>query len=51
MIKVRGRLDAADRPPGLRIRIHKPRAQSLAEPIAAKTAAKFVDVPFDNTTN
>ena len=50
MIKVRGRLDAADRLPGLRIRIHKPRARSLVEPIAARTAAKFVDVPFDNTT-
>ena len=50
MIKVRGRMDGADRLPGLRIRIHKPRARSLAEPLAARTTAEFVDVPFDNTT-
>ena len=50
MITVRGRMNGADRLPGLRIRIHKPRARSLAEPLAARIKAEFVDVPFDNTT-
>ncbi len=49
-IRVRGRLHSADTFPDLKIRIQKPRARSLAEPMAARTAAEFVDVRFDSAT-
>jgi len=49
-ITVRGRLNSADAFPALKIRIQKPRARSLAEPVAARTAAEVVDVRFDNAT-
>jgi hypothetical protein len=48
-IKVRARLETADTLPGLRIRLHKPRARSLAESWASRRAAEFVDVGFDRT--
>jgi hypothetical protein len=50
-IRVRGRLNSVDTFPGLKIRIQKPRAGSLAEPLTARTAAEFVDVRFDSTTD
>jgi hypothetical protein len=49
-LKVQGRLDTAERVPGLKIRIHKPRAGSLSEPKASRKAGQFVDVPFAGTT-
>jgi hypothetical protein len=49
-LRVRGRLDTVDTLPSLKIRIHKPRAQSLAEPIDSRTAAQFVDLRFDSAT-
>jgi hypothetical protein len=49
-LRVRGCLETADTLPGLKIRVHKPRAQSLTDPIASRTAATFVDMRFDRTT-
>jgi hypothetical protein len=39
-----------DNLPGLKIRIQKPRARSLAEPLSARNAAEVVDVRFDGAT-
>jgi hypothetical protein len=50
VIRVRGRLETADTLPGLKIRIHKPRARSLTEPTTARKAPEFVDASFHNTT-
>jgi len=50
VIRVRGRLETVDTLPGLKIRIHKPRARSLKEPVAARKAPEFVDASFHRTT-
>lgn len=50
VLRVQGRMDKAERVPGLRIRVHKPRARSLSEPKESRRAAEFVDVPFARTT-
>ncbi len=47
-IKVRARTNSGDTFPGLKIRIQKPRARSLAEPVSARTAAEVVYVRFDS---
>jgi hypothetical protein len=52
-IRVRGQMnpaDTVDTLPGLKIRIQKPRARSLAESLAERTAPEVVDVRFDSTT-
>jgi hypothetical protein len=49
-IKVQGRLETTEPVPGLKIRIHKPRAGSLSEPKTSRKAGQFVDVPFAGTT-
>jgi hypothetical protein len=49
-IKMRCRLDTADTLPGLKVRIHKPRASSLAESLTTRRAAEFVDFRCDTTT-
>jgi hypothetical protein len=49
-IKVCGRTSSADGLPGLKIRIQKPRARSLAEPLSARNAAEVVNVPFNGAT-
>ena len=48
MIKVRGRVNGADRLPGLKIRVHKPRARSLSEPLATGRPVGFVDVSLND---
>jgi hypothetical protein len=50
IVRVRGRINSADTVPGLRIRIQKPRARSLAEPMAERTAAEVVDMRFESAT-
>jgi hypothetical protein len=50
-IMVRARLDMADALPGLKIRIFKPRAQSLSEPIATRNSPGFVEKTFDKVAN
>jgi hypothetical protein len=50
LIRIRGRIGAADTLPGLTIRITKPQVRSDAEPMATAKAAEFVDVPFNSTT-
>ena len=52
-VRVRGRMNTADSTtlPGLTIRVHKPRGESLAEATAARKPAEFVDVRFDNADN
>jgi hypothetical protein len=49
-LRVQGRIETADQVPGLKIRIHKPRARSLSEPRESRKTAQFVDVPFAGTT-
>jgi hypothetical protein len=50
-IKIKGRLAGdADALPGLRIRVHKPRTQSLLAPGASQRLGSFVDVRLDKTT-
>ncbi|MBV8141713.1 MAG: hypothetical protein JOZ60_06670 [Verrucomicrobia bacterium] len=49
-LRVQGRAKTSEEVPGLQIRIHKPRAQSLAEATASRKRAEFVDVPFAGTT-
>ena len=49
-IRVRGRMNSADNFPGLKIRLQKPRARSLAGPATARTAAEAVDLRLDGTT-
>jgi len=51
VIRVRGRLDTADTLPGLKIRVFKPRARSLSEPVEARKAPEFVETRFDRTTD
>ena len=51
MIKVRGRVNGADRLPGLRVRVHKPRTRSLGDPLASRTPAEFVDVPLNDSAD
>ena len=50
-IRIRGQQDLVDALPGLKIRIFKPRAQSLSEAIGARKAPAFVDKAFDRTTH
>jgi hypothetical protein len=49
-LRVQGRIGTTEPMPGLRIRIHKPRARSLSELKASRRIAQFVDVPFARTT-
>jgi hypothetical protein len=49
-ITVQGRLNSSEVFPALKIRIQKPRARSLTEPVAARTAAEVVNVRFDSAT-
>jgi hypothetical protein len=51
MLTVRGKIDVVDKLPSLRIRVFKPRAQSLSEPVAARRAAEFMDARLDRTTD
>jgi hypothetical protein len=47
-ITVRGQMNSADPLPGLKIRIQKPRARSLADPVAMRTAVQVLEVPFES---
>jgi hypothetical protein len=49
VISVRGRFSQSDQQPGLKIRVHKPRTPTLAEPLASGAAAEFVDVRLCDT--
>jgi len=46
-IRVQAQLNTADTLPGLRIRVFKPRAQSLPESISARKPLSFVENSFD----
>jgi hypothetical protein len=46
-ITVRARNNPTDTSPSLNIRIQKPRARSLAEPVSARSAVEVLDVKFD----
>ena len=50
ILRARGRMDAVDTLPGLRLRLHKPRAQSLTVPAPARSPARFVDTELNCTT-
>jgi hypothetical protein len=49
VISVRGRFSQSDQQPGLKIRVHKPRTPTLAEPLASGATADFVDVRLSDT--
>jgi hypothetical protein len=46
-VTVRGQIASVDTLPGLKIRIQKPRARSLSDPVSTRTAAEFVDARFE----
>jgi hypothetical protein len=46
-IKIRCQINSEDNFPGLKIRVQKPRARSLAEPVSARIAGEFFDLKFD----
>jgi hypothetical protein len=50
-IRVRGRLDTIDKLPSLKIRVFKPRAQLLSEPVGARRPPEFFEQRFDRTTD
>ena len=50
-IRVQGRLDATDTLPGLKVRVFKPRARSLSEPMGARRAPEFLEQRFERTTD
>jgi hypothetical protein len=50
-IRVRGRLDTADALPGLKIRVFKPRARSLSEPVSRRRPPEFLEQRLDKTTD
>jgi hypothetical protein len=50
-IRVRGRLDTADALPSLKIRVFKPRARSLSEPVGTRRPPEFLEQRFDRTTD
>jgi hypothetical protein len=50
-VRVRGRLDAADTLPSLKIRVFKPRGRSLSEPVRTRRQPEFVEQRFDKTTD
>lgn len=49
-LRVQGWVETAPQVPGLKIRIHRTRAQSLTVPKASRKKAQFVDLPFAGTT-
>jgi hypothetical protein len=51
MVRVRGKIDAVDTLPSLKIRVFKPRARSLSDAKTARKAAEFIDTRFDRTTD
>jgi hypothetical protein len=50
-IRVRGRIDTAGTLPGLKVRVFKPRARSLSEPVSTRKAPEFLEKRFDRTTD
>jgi hypothetical protein len=48
-IRVRGRLDRAGTLPALKIRVFKPRARSLSEPVSTRKPPEFLEQRFDGT--
>ncbi|MBV8277670.1 MAG: hypothetical protein JO170_20740 [Verrucomicrobia bacterium] len=50
-IRVKGSLDTADTLPSLKIRVFKPRAQSLSEPVGARRPPEFLEQRFNRTTD
>ena len=49
-IRVQGRLDSTETLPGLKVRVFKPRARSLSEPMGARRAPEFLEQRFERTT-
>jgi len=50
-VRVAGRLDTDDALPSLKIRVFKPRARSLSEPVSARKSPEFLEQRFDKTTH
>jgi hypothetical protein len=50
VIRVRGKMHGVDNLPGLKMRVYKPRARSLSEPVRKRKAAEFVETRFDKAT-
>lgn len=50
-IRVRGRLDTAGTLPGLKVRVFKPRARSLSQPVCTRKAPEFLEMRFNRTTD
>jgi hypothetical protein len=48
-LRARGRLDTVDALPGLKLRVYKPRARSLMEPVPARAPARFMDADLNCT--
>jgi hypothetical protein len=50
VIRVRGKMNGVNTLPGLKVRVYKPRARSLSEPVRKRKAAEFVETRLDETT-
>lgn len=50
-IKVQGQLNTTDTLPALKVRVFRPRARSLSEPVRARKAPEFFEQRFEKTTD